>query len=208
RDPRPLAAQLPLAQTSLARLAQITPSTPEQRDDWLKRFLEQEAEVERLERALAEKSDAFRRFRDLRAAGNTEVAAELPHNAALVDFITYRHYSPVPEAKPAYKVEGRLLAFVVRRGRDPVCVQLGQIDDIERAVLTWRAAILGGQNAEAAGAKLAALVWRPLAKHIGDAKTVLLAPDAPLVFVPFAALPGSKPGTYLVEEVTFGYVTS
>jgi hypothetical protein len=35
-----------------------------------------------------------------------------------------------------------------------------------------------------------------------------VAPDGPLAFVPFAALPGSKPGTYLVEEVTLGYVTS
>jgi CHAT domain-containing protein len=113
-----------------------------------------------------------------------------------------------PKARPAYKVEGRLLAFVLRRGCDPVCVPLGKTEDIEQAVLAWRAAVLSRQNPDAAGAQLAKLVWQPLTKHLGGAKTVLLAPDGPLAFVPFAALPGSKPGTYLLEDVTLGYVTS
>jgi CHAT domain-containing protein len=205
---RPMAEQLRLAQASLARLAQITPATQEQRDDWLKRFDAMEVEVERLERALAEKSDAFRRFRDLREAGVADVARALPPNAALIDFVTYRHYSPAPKERPAYKLENRLLAFVVLRGRDPVCVPLGKTEDIEKALLVWRAAVLARQNPEAAGARLAALVWQPLTKHLGNARTVLLAPDGPLAFVPFAALPGSKPGTYLLEDVTLGYVTS
>jgi CHAT domain-containing protein/tetratricopeptide (TPR) repeat protein len=205
---RPLADQLRLAQASLGHMAQITPTTPELRYDWVKRFDALEAEVERLERALAEKSDTFRRFRDLRPAGSAEVAAALPRDASLVDFVAYHHHSPAPKAKPAYKVENRLLAFIVRRDRDPVCVPLGKADDIEEAIFAWRAAVLGGHNPEAAGAQLAKLVWQPLTKHLGDAKTVLLAPDGPLAFVPFAALPGSKPGTYLLEDMTFGYVTS
>jgi CHAT domain-containing protein/tetratricopeptide (TPR) repeat protein len=207
-DLRLLADQMRLAQASLARMAQITPTTPEQRDDWVKRFDAQETEVERLERALAEKSDAFRRFRELRSAGSADVGVALARDAALVDFVAYQHYSPAPKAKPAYTVEGRLLAFVVRHGHDPVCVPLGKTEGIEEAVLAWRAALLGRQNPEVAGTRLAALVWKPLTKHLGQAKTVLLAPDGPLAFVPFVALPGSKPGTYLLEEVTFGYVTS
>jgi CHAT domain-containing protein/tetratricopeptide (TPR) repeat protein len=207
-DLRPLADQLRLAQASLARMAHITPTTPEQRDDWVKHFDAHEAEVERLERALAEKSNVFRRFRKLREAGAADVAAALPHDAALVDFVAYLHYTPAPKARPAYKLEVRLLAFVVRRGRDPVCVPLGRADEIPSAILAWRTAVLRGHNPDAAGAQLAALVWQPLTKYLGDAKTVLLAPDVPLAFVPFAALPGSKHGTYLVEALTFGYVTS
>jgi CHAT domain-containing protein len=38
--------------------------------------------------------------------------------------------------------------------------------------------------------------------------TVLIAPDGVLCGLPFAALPGRKDGTYLVEEFTIGYVTS
>jgi CHAT domain-containing protein/tetratricopeptide (TPR) repeat protein len=207
-DLRPVGYQLRLAQAGLAHLAQITPATPAQREDWVKRFDGLEGEVERLERALAKESDAFRRFRDLREAGAADVAKALPADTALIDFVAYSHISAAPKTQPAFKVEDRLLAFVVRRGRDPVCVPLGRTDDIEKAALTWRADVLGGQNPNAAGARLAALVWQPLAKHLGDARTVLLAPDGRLAFVPFAALPGSKPGTYLVEEVTLGYVTS
>jgi CHAT domain-containing protein len=201
---RPLADQLSMAQVSLARLAQMTPDTREQRDDWVKRFDKLEAEVEQLQRTLAEKSKDFRRFRELRKAGATEVAAVLPCDAALIDFIAYRHMPP--KSKPPLKREDRLLAFVLRRSRDPVCVPLGKTDDIEKAILEWRAAL--GQNPDTAAARLAALVWQPLTKHIGDAKTILLAPDGWLAFVPFAALPGSKPGTYLVEELTLGYVAS
>jgi tetratricopeptide (TPR) repeat protein len=71
-----------------------------------------------------------------------------------------------------------------------------------------QARVLPWQNPDAAGARLAALIWQPLTKHLGNARTVLLAPDGPLAFVPFAALPGSKPDTYLLEDVTLGYVTS
>src|SRR5262249_13587911 len=50
--------------------------------------------------------------------------------------------------------------------------------------------------------------WEPLQKHLGEATTVLVAADGPLSGLPFAALPGSKPGSYLLEEITIGYVTS
>src|SRR5262249_50288688 len=38
--------------------------------------------------------------------------------------------------------------------------------------------------------------------------TVLISPDGVLAQFPFAALPGSKPGSYLVEELSIGYVAS
>jgi CHAT domain-containing protein len=44
------------------------------------------------------------------------------------------------------------------------------------------------------------LVWQPLEKHLGEARTVLLSPDGALAQLPFAALPGSKKGSYLLEE--------
>jgi CHAT domain-containing protein/tetratricopeptide (TPR) repeat protein len=207
-DLRPITDQLRLARAGLARLAQLTPANPEQRTDWLQRFDAQEAAKEQLERTLAEKSAAFRRFHAVRLAGAAEVVRALPEGAALVDFVAYRHFTPRPKEKPPWQVEGRLLAFVVRRGSNPMCVPLGKTEDIDEAVQAWRDAVLRGENPDEDGARLAGLVWRPLVKHLGDASTILLAPTGSLALVPFAALPGSKPGTFLLEERTVGYVGS
>lgn len=59
-----------------------------------------------------------------------------------------------------------------------------------------------------AASELIRLVWQPLRKHLGNATIVLIAPDGALCGLPFAALPGSKPGSFLIEEVAIGYVTS
>jgi CHAT domain-containing protein len=45
-------------------------------------------------------------------------------------------------------------------------------------------------------------------KHLDGVDTVLIAPDGELSGLPFAALPGKKPGTFLLEEYTIGYLTS
>jgi CHAT domain-containing protein len=51
-----------------------------------------------------------------------------------------------------------------------------------------------------------ALLWEPLEKHIKGAKVVLISPDYDLASVPFAALPGKKAGTYLIEDVALAVV--
>jgi CHAT domain-containing protein len=43
---------------------------------------------------------------------------------------------------------------------------------------------------------------------LANAHTVLISPDGPLCGLPFAALPGQHAGSYLVEELAIGYVTS
>src|SRR5262249_33677607 len=96
---RPLVEQLRLTRAGLARLAAGVPASPAQRDDWLKRFYEREAQKEKLERQLAEESEAFRRFRELRKAGPAEVAQALGPGTALVDFFVYAHTTPTPGAK-------------------------------------------------------------------------------------------------------------
>jgi CHAT domain-containing protein/tetratricopeptide (TPR) repeat protein len=205
---RPLVEDLQMARAGLARLARLTPATPAQRDDWLKRFDELEQRKEKLERDLAEQSEEFRRFRELHKAGAAAVAGALAADTALVDFLAYVHITPTPGAKKPCHVESRLLAFVVVRGRDPVCVPLGPAAAIPDRVEAWRRAVLRGDSPDAAGVQLAHLVWRPLRKYLGDARTVLIAPDGPLSRLPFGALPGDRPGAFLLEEVAIAYLTS
>src|SRR5262249_52250969 len=110
--------------------------------------------------------------------------------------------------KGKFDYEARLLAFVLTRDREPVLVQLGSSDAIYKDVQSWRQAVVKYQGPAKAGAELRRRVWEPLVKHLAGATTLLLAPAGPVSGLPFAALPGQKPGSFLLEDVTIGYVTS
>jgi CHAT domain-containing protein len=56
-------------------------------------------------------------------------------------------------------------------------------------------------KSSAAATRLRSLLWRPIEKHLGGAKVVLISPDGALARLPFAALPGRKAGSYLIEDV-------
>ena len=82
----------------------------------------------------------------------------------------------------------------------------------------WRRAILqDGGGAEAAAANsvggekppqqiLKEAIWEPLRKALEGVEIVLVSPDGALNQVPLAALPGQKPGNYLVEEIKMAVV--
>src|SRR5262249_1381334 len=63
------------------------------------------------------------------------------------------------------------------------------------------------KKADRQAAELRRLVWAPLAKHLPrGTRTVYVAADGNLARFAFAALPGGKPGTVLLEELAIGYV--
>ncbi len=102
------------------------------------------------------------------------------------------------------------MAFVLRRGQAPVLVPLGASQPIDQAVLAWRQAMAAGtpEPLQAAALELSRRVWEPLKPHLEGAATVLVAPDGTLMQFPLAALPGHRPGTYLIEDLAIGYVSS
>jgi CHAT domain-containing protein/Tfp pilus assembly protein PilF len=203
---RPLFDQLQLARAGLAHLSAHVPADAEQQKDWLQRFHALEDRKEQLEADLARLSDSFRRFLELRKAGPAEVAAALPPDTVLIDFVVYRHFTPPAERN--WTQERRLLAFVLAKGRAVVGVELKEIDGIARAITAWREAVTKGQHPGTPAAELSRRLWAPLREHVGKAGLVLIAPDGALTALPFAALPGSKAGTYLLEETAIGYLSS
>ena len=88
----------------------------------------------------------------------------------------------------------------MRRDQPVAWVDLGPSADIDRAIAAWRPGYGLGEEAQRAGATLRQKVWQPLEADFADAKTVLISPDGELAKFPWAALPGTKPGTYLIEE--------
>ncbi len=149
---------------------------------------------EEIDRRLASLAAGFRQ--EGQAVTPDAVAAALPEGAALIDYFFYRRRD-----FKAGSYTHHLAAFVLRRGRPVVRLDLGDASPIERAVNAWVRAASRGLNAD--GSALRRMVWLPVEAHLGGARSVFIGPDGALAWLPFAALPGAKGGAYLLEEVTF-----
>ena len=55
-------------------------------------------------------------------------------------------------------------------------------------------------ESDAAVARLHRELWLPIETHLAGIKTVLISPDSTLGTLPFAALPGREPGSFLIED--------
>jgi tetratricopeptide (TPR) repeat protein/CHAT domain-containing protein len=184
---------------------------PHERDHEVQKL---NARKEELERRLAKAVPELPRRKKLDKLGPTELLARLAPHAAFIDLIRYRHY------EKAITNELRYVAFVLANQGNVRRVELGPAEPIDLAVDLWRQAVSGWSpslkpavqrelesKANKHAADLRRLVWEPLAKHLPkDTHTVYLAPDGNLARFAFAALPGSKPGTVLLEELNIAYV--
>jgi CHAT domain-containing protein/tetratricopeptide (TPR) repeat protein len=207
----PLAAELRAARLRLAQLtASVPPPGSEKR--WLAAFIRMEEEKEALEEKMARTSKDFRSLRRQRKIKGDEVTKSLPVGVGLVELVEYAHYLNRPIRKGHDRFESRLLAFVLVRDQPIRCVALGAIEPIARAVAKWRRpmqTVPPGVPDTGAAAELRRRVWLPIARWLGSAvNTVLVVPDRLLSGLPLAALPGSKRGQYLIEEVTLGTLPS
>jgi CHAT domain-containing protein/tetratricopeptide (TPR) repeat protein len=205
----PSLAQLAQVRGQLANLA-FRPPPAGQAETWRRQLDTLREAKEDLEADLGRRSGDYRGQKQAERLGPDEVAAALPAETALVDFLEYIHISPPQGGKGPSQIERRVLAFVLRRGRPVALVSLGEARTIDEAVRSWRRALGASQGGalQAAAAGLGRRVWGPLRPHLGDAHTVLIAPDEFLSYFPFAALPGSKPGSYLIEDLAIGYIAS
>ena len=157
-------------------------------------------EIERLEKALASASAAYRRKREGQRPTAEMIRQTLPPDGVLVDFLEYWHQG---EAEKDGLDEPCLVAFVVRPGRPVVRVDLGPMEPISTAVDRWRRSFGAKQQGAEGdpGQDLRQRIWQPLTPHIQGAKLVLVSPDEGLNRLPFAALPAAEPGKFLIEEL-------
>jgi CHAT domain-containing protein len=170
------------------------------------------------ERALAQKSAAFRRELAVGQAGLPEATAALPNGSALVAFVRYDRSMLHPGEEGGEKPAGRLdvtpsyaaLVYGADAGSGLRLVQLGSAERIETLVEVWRdqvakrppAARAASRRAEAdyrkAGAALREAVWDPVVVDLRARDRVYVVPDGALHLVSFAALPDAA-DAYLVE---------
>ena len=169
------------------------------------------AERDELERQLTERSAAYRTVLARARVGSGEVRAALPKGSVLIDLVDYFYLEPPAKGQTEPSVERRMVAFVVRPERqEVVIVPLGPSQTLAALIDYWRASYGAGKAPPAGetdpGAELRKRLWEPLAAHLEGVKVVLVSPDGPLHGLPWAALPGSKQGTFLIHEHAFAVV--
>jgi CHAT domain-containing protein len=178
----------------LAQLAYTAPSAGQQ-DDWSRQLTRVREDKQFLESELARRSEPFRRQLERRDLAPADVARVLPPGVVLVD--VFQFYD-----RPTGKTQNRNVGLV-----SPYAAQsrfAGPGGEIQ-----FRHVACVSRN----GRSLACIDWsadegRRLRSLIADAQTVLVAPDGFLSKWSFAVQPGRKPGSYLIEDVAIGYVTS
>jgi CHAT domain-containing protein len=188
------------ASTRLATAAMAVPA-PEARQRWREQLQELTEEQERLELALSARSEEFLHRRSAARLTPSELQAVLPPDAALLDLLVYSHSRPAKEKKGGWDRQWRIVAFVLRPKQPLAMIDLGPLKPVTQALHAWRKSVLAKHFAsEAVCRELRTLLWAKLEKPLEGAHTILISPDGVLGTVPWAALPGAKPQTFLLEE--------
>ncbi len=190
----------------LDRLSKFTPS-PGELDSHRQRLGELTLQIESLQKTLAAKNAEFRKSQVQAQLTPSELAARLPADTALVDMRGYNQYLPHDAQHAIGRWDKQYAAFVLRPGKPASVVWLGAADPIHAAIDEWRKQ-LDGRPGDEAGQTLRRLLWEPIEPVLGDATTVLTSPDVALHKIPWSALPGRTPGSYLIEERTFATIAA
>jgi tetratricopeptide (TPR) repeat protein/CHAT domain-containing protein len=193
-DTRKLWAELLDTQDAIAALLRQTPRADEQdaRDRRLRLLTDQK---QRLERDLNRLLPELPRQRDLDKLGPTDLAKALPRDTAFVDLYRYTYVEKGKKPLPSY------VAFVLSPGKSVRRIELGPAADFDRPLRRWLEAIAEGKDSPDDSALLRKRLWDRIAERLpADVKAVLVCPDGDLARLPWAALPGERPGSVLLEE--------
>jgi CHAT domain-containing protein/tetratricopeptide (TPR) repeat protein len=160
------------------------------------------ARSESLQQQLVAKNSGFRQAKESAQLRPADIQKVLPPKSALVDFIEYWHSLRTSPSGKKRSSERRLMAFVIRPEQPIQMIELGSAKEVADKINAWNREVVGSRGSEGAAFReaLGKLVWKPLESFLNDVDTVVISPDGSLCQFPFAVLPGTKPGSYLLEE--------
>lgn len=224
-NPRPEVMTLSQEYTAIRqRLSALTigvqkPADPEQ---YRRQISTLSQRLEEIEADLSRASATFRQTRAEESAGPGEVCAAVSKDTALIDLVSYRHYTPPPAPGKPASLTPAYVAFVLRGGecQTPVRVDLGPAAPIDEDVRRLRDALsrdtpepgareLRARYQRTLAARLHAKLFPPaLQQAIAGKPRLLIAPDGALALLPFALLPGEDGHEFLLETRTISYVPS
>ncbi len=180
--------------------------------EYRKRLEELADQGDALEEELARRSAPVRALRALPSPAEIldRVAATLPRDGVLVEFVAYDDRPLVPGADaygPRPPGEPRYLALLLFPDGNTRTVDLGPATPIDRATQRLHDALADRAASYPATAQaLHTLVFRPLMPFLGKSRRLFLATDGQLALVPFDALHDGK--RFLFEGWDITYLTS
>ncbi|MFL5343715.1 MAG: CHAT domain-containing tetratricopeptide repeat protein [Hyalangium sp.] len=180
--------------------------------DYQSRLKQLDAQGDALETDLARRSAPLRALTALPSPSEVvdRVAAALPKDSALVEFVSYRERPLLrPPGAPEASQPGQLryLALVLFPDARIRASDLGPAEPMELAASRLRDALARRDATFQASAQaLYQMAFRPLEPLLGGTHRLFLSPDGQLGLVPFAALhDGSQ---FLVDTYDFTYLTA
>ncbi len=197
-----------------AQLAQLSLNGPGQRStaDHQQQLKALSEQGDALEADLAKRSAPLRALTALPSPADIvdRVAAALPPDGALIEFVAYtdRDLVPKPGARDAQSA-ARLhyLALLLLPDASIRALDLGPVAPIDRAASNLRDALARRDTASQSSARaLYTLAFQPLLPLLGDVRRIFLAPDGQLGLIPFDALHDGQ--QFLLESFDFSYLTS
>jgi CHAT domain-containing protein len=184
----------------------VSVSDPKQREKRLQQIQKEirqlNARNESLQQQLVAKNSDFRQAKESAQLRPADIQKVLPPKSALVDFVEYWHYPQKAPGQHERAIERRLLAFVIRPDQPIHRIELGSADVVAGQIDAWNREVVGSRGSDGATFRdeLGNLIWKPVEPLLKDVDTVVVSPDGSLCQFPFAVLPGSKPGSYLIED--------
>ena len=212
REAKSLRERLQETSTELAQLT-LAATKPDQFETRRARLAELNGEKERLEAELARAGTAMPEGKEQTAATPDDLAALLEPDEAIVELIRAKVW--IPDRKmPGKKVtKAHYDAFVLRRDEDAKLdvhwVRLGPAEPIDKAVTAWREAMVAESDSERAKAnELRKIVWDKVDAHLAGCGRVTVVPDGTFHLISWAALPGRKPESCLLEDYALATAAS
>lgn len=198
--------QLNAVRSELAKTV-LAPAASDKIDLRAQRIEQLTKQKERFERELGALSAVVRRDQQTVRARYEDLAGRLPPDAAVVDLLQWQARE-VP-AQGEVRPEARYDAFVFRRtDRGQAArvdwISLGPAEPIDQAVHGWREQLTNESTSgrEEYDRTLRRLVWEPIEARLDGCSKILIIPDGALTGVPWVALPGRNPASFLIEEYT------
>jgi CHAT domain-containing protein/tetratricopeptide (TPR) repeat protein len=187
----------------------VTSATREQQLAELNRSIDQS------ERELLPLLPALPRAEQLARSLPAELQKALPPHTVFLDCLRYVffEYDPKIPGKKGERLTPSYLTYVITQNRIER-VDLGPAKPIEEAVRAWREMLTAWeaslpkptrrsleQRAASQAERLRRLIWDRLVPYLpAGTDTIYLAPDASLTLLPWAALPGQRQGTVLLDD--------
>jgi CHAT domain-containing protein/tetratricopeptide (TPR) repeat protein len=136
----------------------------------------------------------------LKGAADSLVRVRLEHETSEIVEITLARRALPYQKVGEFEITRSLLAFVVRPGHDVEMYDLGPSAPVIEHINVWRNSFGMSEEGKSAGEELREQLWEPLLPSLEGTNLVLVSPDGALGQLPFAALPGKEPESYLLED--------